>query len=97
MDKLFFMRLSDNPANVIGINRINPSTRNPECMVIFSANNKTYSFSTPKNGGVRFIAELNYNHASVHERKASTGNPGGYEVVRMGIVWNNEDITKFIS
>lgn len=97
MNKLFILRLSDKPGEVVEHRRLNPTTRRLETMWIFSANEKLFTF-TSDSTDICWIAELvelgkNEGHR-VKEFPAKTGNPGGYPVARLGLVWKNEAHTK---
>lgn len=101
MDKLSFIRLSDKPGNVIQIQRRNHHTRRPETMILFSVGSKEFTF-TRGEGGICWIAELApYDKASTHLHPAvNVGNPGGYRVTRLELVWRHnatQKIKEFIN
>lgn len=97
MDKLFLMRLSDKPGEVVEHHRMNQHNRRPEKMIIFHANGKLFTF-TSDSSDICWIAELvelgkNEGHRA-KEYPAKTGNPGGYPVARLALVWKNEAAQK---
>ncbi len=90
MDKLFLMRLSDKPGEVVEHHRMNQHNRRPEKMIIFHANGKLFTF-TSDSGDICWVGELGkYDASKVKEYPAKTGNPGGYPVARLELVWKNE-------
>ena len=90
MNKLFFMRISDKPGEVVEHHRKNPTTRRNETMTIFHVNDKKFTF-TADSGNICWIAELGkYDASKVKEYPAKTGNPGGYPVARLALVWKHE-------
>lgn len=90
MDKLFLMRLSDKPGEVVEHHRTNQHNRRPEKMVIFQVNDKKFTF-TSDSGDICWVAELGkYDASKVKEYPAKTGNPGGYPVARLALVWKHE-------
>lgn len=90
MDRLFFARISDKPGEVVEYIRKNPTTHRYETVIIFQANEKKFTF-TSDSGSICWIAELGkYDASKVKDYPAKTGNPGGYPVERLALVWKHE-------
>lgn len=99
MDKLFFIRLSDKPNDIVQIDKINPHTRKPETITIFQANGKTFTYTFKQGSTISWIAELGkYDASKVHSYPRTVGNPGGYPVIRIKLVWDHslKTIREFI-
>ena len=94
MNKLSIMRLSDKPGEVVEHRRKNPATRRHETITVFQANEKKFTF-TSDSGSICWIAELGkYDASKVKDYSAKTGNPGGYPVERLALVWKHEASSK---
>lgn len=97
MDKLFLMRLSSKPGEVVEHRRRNPTTRRLETMWIFHANGKLFTFTSDSTDicWIAELVELGKNEAHrANEYPAKTGNPGGYPVERLELVWKREAKSK---
>lgn len=97
MDKLFFMRLSDKPGNVLEVPRKNRYTNRHETMILFSVGGKEFTFTSNRVDGICWIAELSpYNKANVNDHPPFIGNPGGYHVARVQLVWKDKNLNKAV-
>jgi hypothetical protein len=94
MNKLFLMRLSDKPGEVVEYTRKSPTSRRNETVIIFQVNEKKFTF-TSDSSNICWIAELGkYDASKAKDYPAKTGNPGGYPVERLALVWKHEAPSK---
>lgn len=97
MDKLFFMRLSDRPEDVLSYSRRNGT----ETVIRFSLNNREFCYTKGVNSSFGWIGELaKYDKLTACNHKAAYGNPGGYARPRLRKVWPvsfRYTINKFVS
>lgn len=85
MLKLYAMRLSDRPGDVLEVHGVD-SARQPIKRIKFSHAGKTYCITAPINGtkSICWIGEITYDGKS----KAVVGSWGGYSRSRLQMFWS---------
>lgn len=89
MDKLFLIRLSDRPSEVMEVYRAKFNDR----MFLFSVNGADYCLTISKGkGNILWLSELvKYDKSTAHNFPAGPcASPGGRDRARLKLIWRNE-------